>query len=233
MRKISSEREKGRTMLMANNETLVPRTAYAEERDAERKRQRSEPGPKWYISRRMRGTDRKALHFLTQFKIQAYSPTIMELRSMPRRRMSAAQRQSGVSVQMPSEVALFPGYVFTRLDIRQPGWGNAFEMAGIGGLVCRDDMPIWMPDEKIDAIRKCENNGIISGKNSVRAVFGIGDEVMVTNGPFASFPGIVEEGLDCAIENLDPSMRIKVAVNIFGRATPVELEYWQVAKKDQ
>lgn len=223
-------------MLMATDTTATDGIGkiLAEQRAKERERQRNEPGPKWYISRRMRGTDRKALHFLTQFKIEAYSPTIMELRAMPRRRMSQAQRQSGVSVQMPSEVALFPGYVFTRFDIRKhAGWGNAFELAGIGGLVCRDDMPIWMPDEKIAAIRKCENNGIISGKNSVRAVFGIGDEVTVTNGPFASFPGIVEEGLDCAIENLDPSMRIKVAVNIFGRATPVELEYWQVAKKNQ
>jgi transcription antitermination factor NusG len=43
----------------------------------------------------------------------------------------------------------------------------------------------------------------------------------------------VEQGLDVAIEKLDPGMRIKVAVNIFGRATPVELEYWQVAKQDQ
>lgn len=220
-------------MQMAAHDMVGMGREVAEQRDIERKRLRAEPGPKWYISRRMRGTDKKALHWLTQFKIEAYGPMITELRSMPRRRMSAAQRQSGVSVQMPSEVALFPGYVFTRFDIRQPGWGNAFEMAGIGGLVCREDMPIWMPDEKIDAIRKCENHGIISGKNSVRAVFGIGDEVMVTHGPFASFPGIVEAGLDCAIEKLDPAMRIKVAVNIFGRATPVELEYWQVAKKDQ
>lgn len=203
----------------------------AEERAQERKRQREAPGPKWYISRRMRGSDKKALHVLQQFRIDAYCPVVMELRSMPRRRMSHAQRQAGGSISMPREVALFPGYVFTRFDIRQSGWGNAFEMAGIGGLVCREDMPIWMPDDKIEAIKRSENHGIISGKSSVRAVFGIGEEVTVTNGPFASFPGIVEEGLDCAIEKLDPNMRIKVAVNIFGRATPVELEYWQVAKR--
>jgi len=203
----------------------------AEERAVERKRQREAPGPKWYISRRMRGSDQKALSALQQFKIEAYSPVIVELRAMPRRRMSHAQRQYGHAISMPREVALFPGYVFIRFDIRQSGWGNAFDMAGIGGLVCRDDMPLWMPDDKIEAIKRCENHGIISGKSSVRAVFDVGDEVMVTNGPFASFPGIVEEGLDCAIEKLDPAMRIKVAVNIFGRATPVELEYWQVAKR--
>jgi transcriptional antiterminator NusG len=205
----------------------------AEQRAAERERTRLAPGPKWYVVQCIRGTDRQALDAFDRFKIRTYHPKILELRPLPRRRMSQSQRQAGMTVMSPTEVSLFPRYVFTHLDLHQPGWHDAFEVAGVGGLLCREGMPIWMPDEVIANIKSRENNGIIAGKDSVRVVFGIGEQVTVTNGPFASFPGIVEEGLDVAIEKLEPNMRIKVAVNIFGRATPVELEYWQVAKRDQ
>lgn len=222
-------------MLMAVDTTATDGLGrkVAEERAAERKRLREAPGPKWYVVQCIRGSDAQALTAFERFRIKTYYPKIMQLKPLPRRRMSAAQRQGGFSVQVPTEVALFPRYIFTSLDISQGDWHDAFEVAGVGGLICRDGMPVYMPDEVIAKIKKRENNGVIPGKDSVRAIFGIGDEVTVTNGPFASFPGIVEEGLDVPIEKLEASMRIKVAVNIFGRATPVELEYWQVAKKDQ
>lgn len=205
----------------------------AEQRAAERERKRIAAGPKWYVVQSIRGTDQQALNAFERFKIKTYYPKIMQLKPMPRRRMSASQRQGGLSIQMPTEVALFPRYVFTNFDIEQDAWHDAFEVAGVGGLICRDGMPVWMPEEVIASIKKRENNGVIAGKDSVRAIFNIGDEVTVTNGPFASFAGIVEVGLDVPIEKLAASMRIKVAVNIFGRATPVDLEYWQVAKLDQ
>src|ERR1700759_4672720 len=112
-------------------------------------------------------------------------------------------------VMVPSEIALFPRYVFTRFDIRQGGWHDAFEVAGVGGMVCRGGMPVYMPDETIASIKKRENNGLGPGKDSLRVVFGVGEELTVTNGPFASFPGIVEEGLDVPIEKLVASIRIK------------------------
>jgi transcription termination/antitermination protein NusG len=189
-------------------------------------------GLQWYIVQCMSGTDQRALDAFDRFRIETYHPKTITLKPMPRRRMSAAQRRFGNVIMAPTEVALFPRYVFTRFDIRQSGWHDAFKVAGVSGLVCRGGMPVWMPNETIASIKRRENNGLIPGKDSLRVVFGIGDKVTVTNGPFASFPGIVEEGLDVPIEKLAASMRIKVAVDIFGRATPVDLEYWQVAKLD-
>lgn len=209
------------------------RRKLAEERSVERIRERTAPGPKWYIVQCIRGTDQQALSAFERFKIKTYYPKILQLKPLPRRRMSASQRGSGMVVMAPTEVSLFPRYVFTHLDLAQGGWHDAFEVAGVGGLLCKGGMPVYMPDDKIAAIKSRENNGVIAGKDSLRAVFKIGEEVTVTDGPFASFPGIVEGGLDVAIQDLEPSMRIKVAVNIFGRATPVELEYWQVGKKDK
>lgn len=218
-------------MQTKTKQELEAAKAYAEQRAAERVAERTSPGPKWYIVQCIRGTDQQALDAFERFRIETYYPRIVQLKPLPRKRMSASQRQSGMVIMAPQEVALFPRYLFTRFDIRISGWHDAFEFAGVGGLMCRDRMPVFMPEEKIDAIKRRENNGVIPGKESLRVLFDIGDQVVVTDGPFASFPAVVEEGLDVAIEKLEPSMRIKVAVNIFGRATPVELEYWQVAKQ--
>ena len=215
------------------SEPDIDRKRIAEERSVERERERSSAGPKWYIVQCIRGTDVQALSAFERFRIKTYYPKIMQLRPLPRRRMSASQRRAGITVQAPQEVALFPRYLFTHFDIKTEAWHSAFELAGVGGLICKDGMPVYMPDSVIASIRQRENNGVIPGRDSVRAVFGVGEKVIVTDGPFASFPGIVEQGLDVAIENLAPSMRIKVAVDIFGRATPVELEHWQVARADQ
>jgi transcriptional antiterminator NusG len=219
-------------MLMAGANTDGVGREVAEKRAVERERQRLAAGPKWYIVQCIRGTDQQALDAFARFKITTYYPKIMQLKALPRRRMSASQRTSGMIVMAPQETSLFPRYVFTRFDIEHDAWHDAFEVAGVGGIICKGGMPVYMPDETIASIKKRENNGVVPGKDSLRIVFGIGDDVIVTNGPFASFPGIVEQGLDVAIEKLDASMRIKVAVNIFGRATPVDLEYWQVAKAE-
>jgi transcriptional antiterminator NusG len=211
---------------------IEARRNLAQQKADERERQRTAPGEKWYIAQRLRGTDSMALSAFDRYRIGTYYPKIVSLKPLPRKRMSQAQRAAGFPVMAPTEVALFPGYIFAHFDIRTSEWRNAFEVAGVGGLICKDGMPVWLPDDLIASIKRRENNGVVPGKESTRAVFGIGEHVTVTNGPFASFPGIVEKGFDIPIEDLEPRMRIKVAVNVFGRATPVELEYWQVAKQD-
>ena len=200
----------------------------AEMSAAVRKAIRNAPGPKWYVVQCLRGSDQQALHAFERFKLETYYPTVIEMRPMPRRMMSAAQRRSGLTVMQSRDAAVFPRYLFTRFDIRHGMWREAFEYAGVG-LMGQKGMPVWMPDETIERV-KARVGHQITEADSLRVFFGIGEKVVVNNGPFASFPGVVEEGLDVPIADLDASMRIKVAVQIFGRATPVELEYWQVSK---
>lgn len=220
-------------MLMARNEATDGLGAVvADQRAAERLRQRTDPGSKWYIVQCIRGTDRQTLDTFERFKIETYYPTITQFKPLPRRRMSHAQRLSGLVVMQPQDAAVFPRYVFTHIDLQLSDWRKAFDYAGVGGLMCHAGMPVWMPDEAIQRVRDRVGHQVTTA-DTMRAFLAVGDEVIVNNGPFASFPGIVEEGLDVPIEKLDASMRIKVAVNIFGRATPVELEYWQVVKRDQ
>jgi transcriptional antiterminator NusG len=193
--------------------------------------QRMPAGPRWYIVHAIGRPDSQVLEWLQKLKVDFYYPKVLEMRRVPRRQMSGAQRRSGVEVKKPQEAPLFPRYIFTNFDMGRSGWREVFKFAGCGGMVCEGDLPVWIPDGLIVSIKSREHNGMVPGATSVRVLFNLGDEVMVTSGPFASFPGIVERGVDIPIEELDPSTRIKVAVNVFGRATPLDLELWQVDKR--
>lgn len=216
-------------MVMTEQQQAEQRKRYAEEQAAKRRAAREALGPKWYIVQCGRRTDRQVLDTFDRFKVETYYPTITEMKPLPRRRMSQQQRKAGFAVMQPQETALFPRYVFTRFDIHEQVWREAFEYAGVGGIMCHSHMPIWMPDEAIERVR-ARVGGSLTTSETLRYVFTVGEEVVITNGPFASFPGIVEEAIDLPIKDLDASTRIKVTVQIFGRATPVALEHWQVAK---
>lgn len=219
-------------MLMKVVETSGLGKEEAERRAEQRRAAREAPGPKWYIVQCARRTDQQVLDTFDRFRIETYYPMITQMRPLPRRQMSQAQRRAGFAVMAPQQTAVFPRYVFTRFDLRESLWHQAFDHAGVGGIMCHSAMPIWMPDDAIERVRRQVGTPVTTS-DTFRHVFALGDEVVVTNGPFASFPGIVEHVVDVPLEKLDASTRIKVAVNIFGRATPVELEYWQVAKHER
>src|ERR1044072_4259300 len=84
----------------------------------QRKAAREAPGPKWYIVQCGRRTDRQVLDAFDRFKLETYYPVITQMKPLPRRKMSQAQRRAGFTVMSPQEAAVFPRYVFTRFDIR-------------------------------------------------------------------------------------------------------------------
>lgn len=220
--------------MTAPNRTAEMLAALATQHEAERQRRIKEAGvmsPKWYIVQCIRGSDKQAVEAFDRYKIETYYPKTQELRKVPKHAMSASQRRSGITIQRPTTVALFPRYLFTLIDLRNPQYHEVFELAGVGGLVCKGDLPVYMPDAAIASIRSRENRGVVPGKVTMRALFEVGDRVTMTSGPFASFPATVEIGFDIPIEKLEASMRIRIAVDIFGCSTPVELEHWQVAKQ--
>lgn len=184
----------------------------------------------FYIARSLRGTDQQIIAAFENRGIRTYYPQIVELKPMPLRKLTASQRYSGVKVMRPAPSPLFPRYVFIQADLRAFDWQDVFKQTGAGGFTCEGNHPVAVRPSDLEKIRRRENGGLIDGRTSIRVMFDIGDEVTVTSGPFASFPAIVERGLDVPIGDLDPRMRIRVAVSIFGQATPVDLEVWQVAK---
>lgn len=203
--------------------------SHAQRLDA-RKRPRVPGAGDWFIVQTVGKSDQHAIDWLLRFKIESYYPQILELKSVPRRRLSLAQRNSGIEIMRPQKSPMFPRYIFARLQAGDD-WGEISRFAGIRGLWCEGGVPVRMADEAIEKLKVREHGGEgVPAIQTARIVFGLGETVRVSEGPFAQFNAIVERGLDVPIGELDPETRIKVAVNIFGRLTPTELQLWQVEK---
>ncbi|SRR5216684_677493 len=187
-------------------------------------------GLSWHVVRCVGKNDGYVLDWLKKCKLETYYPRVREMRPLPKRQLSPSQRNAGVEVMKPQLVALCPRYPFVRFDIKRDDWHRIFEFAGIAGMVCEGNLPVWMPNRLIERIRLREVDGAVPGKTPAKLIFAIGDQVRVTTGPFAAFPGQIETILEKSIEDVDGETRIKVAVNLFGRPTPVELEASQIEK---
>lgn len=120
-----------------------------------------------------------------------------------------------------SERKFFPGYVLAKLDMSDDVWHMIKDTPKVTGFLGAGNRPSPVSDKEAAALMKQIQEGIESPRPSV--TFDIGEEVKVADGPFASFNGIVED-ID------EDKAKLKVSVSIFGRATPVELEYSQVEK---
>ena len=120
-----------------------------------------------------------------------------------------------------SERKFFPGYVLAKLDLSDQVWHMVKDTPKVTGFLGAGNKPSPISQKEAEALMKQIQEGVDSPRPSV--TFDIGEEVKVADGPFASFNGLVEE-ID------EEKAKLKVSVSIFGRATPVELEYSQVEK---
>ncbi len=207
------------------------RRVLAEAKAKERKREREEPGLKWFVVQCVGVSDKQVIQGIERYEAETYTPRTIVMKPVPRRRMSRQQRLSGHTIEVPTEAPLFPRYVFVQVDTSMPGWGHVFTSPGVGGLVCNEGRPVFMSEQQMAYIRSLENNGVIPGDITLLELFNVGDELKITDGPFRDFDAVVEKAFEAPIKDLDPNARIKVAINMFGQVTRLELAYWQVARR--
>lgn len=124
-------------------------------------------------------------------------------------------------VKIKSERKFFPGYILAQMEMTDESWHLVKNTPKVTDFLGGQGRPTPITDKEADRIMHQVQEGIDRPKPSI--TFEVGEQVKVCDGPFNSFNGMVEE-VD------EERARLKVAVSIFGRATPVELEYAQVAK---
>jgi transcriptional antiterminator NusG len=123
--------------------------------------------------------------------------------------------------KVKSESKFFPGYVLVKMDMTDHAWNLVKNTSKVTGFLGAGKRPSPISDGEAQRILNQVQEGVERPAPSV--IYEIGEQVRVCDGPFASFNGLVE---DIDIER----SRLKVSVSIFGRATPVDLEYSQVQK---
>ncbi len=123
-----------------------------------------------------------------------------------------------------SQKKVFPGYLLTRCALDDDSWSVIRNTPGVTGFVGPGTRPVPLSRREVESILQVKSEGVDAPKKSrPRLAYEVGETVRVKEGPFADFSGQIDE------INED-QMKLKVLVNIFGRETPVELEFGQVAK---
>ena len=172
---------------------------------------------KWYIVHTYSNFERKVSEEIKrQAQIQGLSDLVEEV-LVPTEEVIEIRRGQ----KHNAERKFLPGYVLVRAKLTDEAYHLIKNVAKVTGFLGQNNKPMPLRQGEVDRILNQVHEGAERPKPSI--TFEIGEQVRVADGPFTSFNGVVEE-VD------DDRSRLKVAVSIFGRATPVELEFTQVEK---
>jgi transcription termination/antitermination protein NusG len=172
---------------------------------------------RWYIVHAYSNFEKKVADAIRERAAAAGLEDCFEEIVVPMEEVVEVRRGRKVS----TERKFFPGYVLVKMDMNDRAFLLIKNTPKVTGFLGADNKPQPISETEAERILNQVKEGVDRPKPSIS--FEIGEQVRVADGPFASFNGHVEE-VD------EERARLKVAVSIFGRATPVELEYGQVEK---
>jgi transcriptional antiterminator NusG len=172
---------------------------------------------RWYVIHVYSGFERQVADKIEEQALQSHLAEEIEKVLVPMEEVVEMRRGEKVS----AERKFFPGYVLVKMEMSDQSWHLIMNTAKVTGFLGPRDRPTPISEEEANRIIHQVEEGIERPKPSV--TFDIGEQVLVSDGPFASFNGMVED-VD------EEKARLKVSVSIFGRSTPVDLEYSQVEK---
>lgn len=172
---------------------------------------------KWYVVHTQTGQEERVKKYLETKIRESDLHNLISQILIPTERVSEVKDGK----KKISTRKFFPGYVLIEMELTDEGWYLVKNAPGVTGFIGSAPYPFTLKDEEIKNILKQAEER--KEKPTPKVTFEVGEGVRVVEGPFTNFNGTIEE--------VNPSKgKLKVVVSIFGRATPVELEYWQVGK---
>ena len=171
----------------------------------------------WYVIHVYSGFEKKVAQSIEEQAVQQDMENRIEKVLVPVEEVVEMRRGAKVN----AERKFFPGYVLVRMDMTDETWHLVKNTPKVTGFLGSRGRPTPISDTEAERIIHQIQEGVERPKPSI--TFEVGEQVRVSDGPFASFNGIVQE-VD------QERARLKVEVSIFGRATPVDLEFGQVEK---
>jgi transcriptional antiterminator NusG len=173
---------------------------------------------RWYVVNVHSGSEKKVAEAIRE-KVEknALSDKITEI-LVPTHEVVEVRRGKKVT----AEKKFFPGYVLVKMELTEDAWYLIKNISKVSGFLGGRGKPVPITEAEAMRLLSQVEQGV-SGSTVSQKMFEIGEQVRVSDGPFASFNGLVEE-VDTE------KARLKVSVSIFGRSTPVDLEFDQVEK---
>ena len=171
----------------------------------------------WYIVQAYSGFEKKVVDSIKDVLAKNKLETHLEEILVPTHQVTEVKKGK----RTKREKKYFPGYVLIKIDLNKQIYHLIKNIPKISGFLGSSDKPSPITDSEIKRILGQVSESAINQKSGIS--FEVGEKVKVCDGPFASFSGLVEE-ID------EEKSRLKVSVSIFGRPTPVDLEFNQVEK---
>jgi len=172
---------------------------------------------RWYVVHVFSGSEKKMAQSIEEQALANGLQDLIEQVMVPTEEVVEMRR--GAKVQ--TERKFFPGYILVKMELTDTSWSLVQSQPRVTGFLGGKGRPVPITNAEAERLIRQMDEGVERPKSTI--TFDIGEEVRVVDGPFESFNGLVEEADD-------EKARLKVSVSIFGRATPVELEYSQVEK---
>ena len=174
---------------------------------------------RWYVVHVFSGSEKKmAQAILEQATANGLEDQIADV-MVPTEEVVEVRR--GAKVQ--AERKFFPGYILVNMELTDAAWSVVQSQPRVTGFLGGKGRPVPITNAEAERLIKQMDEGVDRPRSTLS--FDVGEEVRVIEGPFESFNGVVEEA-----DN--EKERLKVSVSIFGRSTPVELEYSQVERAE-
>ena len=172
---------------------------------------------RWYVLHVFSGSEKKVAQSIREQAVTQGLEDQIEDVMVPTENVVEVKR----GVRVEGERKFFPGYILVKMELSDAAWSLVQSQPRVTGFLGGKGKPVPITQAEADRLIKQMDEGVERPRSTIS--FDVGEEVRVIEGPFESFNGVVEEADD-------EKERLKVSVSIFGRSTPVELEYSQVER---